>query len=338
MPDRAAKFGWVSRLGLWATIASLGLLALGLVHAVALLVMSALHWTDWTTFARWVLLVLGLGVVAIWVVVLYGVVRLISSNEYGVGNAAARLGRVEPLLEDLSGSGKKLVELSCMSDQAKSLLYRDMELEVIRETFREDVMRQNYETAERLIESIESNLGYADEAGRLREELAQSKQRSLEEKVDAAVARVEKYIENGEWQRAIRQAQRLGRLFPDHEKIARLPERISRARVEHKRRLLEDYRTAVQNNDVDRGIELLRRLDVYLTPQEASALAESARGVFKAKLNNLGVQFSIYVNDQQWPKALDTGQDIIRQFPNSRMAQEVREKLDLLKARAAETE
>ena len=88
---------------------------------------------------------------------------------------------------------------------------------------------------------------------------------------------------------------------------------------------------AVRVNDVERSIELLKELDKYLTPQEGAALAESARDVFKKKLHNLGVQFAIAVADQNWSFAVATGEEIVKEYPNSRMAREVHEKLELLR-------
>ena len=70
---------------------------------------------------------------------------------------------------------------------------------------------------------------------------------------------------------------------------------------------------------------------MYLTPSEGLALQEAARDVFRTKLHNLGVQFSIAVTERQWTTALDVGQQIIEDFPNSRMAEEIREKLDVLR-------
>jgi len=78
-------------------------------------------------------------------------------------------------------------------------------------------------------------------------------------------------------------------------------------------------------------LEILRELDQYLTPNEGLALQEGARDVFRTKLHNLGVQFSLAVSGKQWAKALETGMEIIRDFPNSRMAEEIREKIDALK-------
>ena len=42
------------------------------------------------------------------------------------------------------------------------------------------------------------------------------------------------------------------------------------------------------------------------------------------------MQFSLAVTEKQWTGALNIGQQIIRDFPNSRMSKEIRGKLDVL--------
>lgn len=88
---------------------------------------------------------------------------------------------------------------------------------------------------------------------------------------------------------------------------------------------------AVQRKETDRCLELLKELDLYLTPNEGSALREAASDVFRSKLHNLGTQFSIAVTEKRWDEALDIGQKIVNDFPNSKMAVEIRAKLDVLK-------
>ena len=70
---------------------------------------------------------------------------------------------------------------------------------------------------------------------------------------------------------------------------------------------------------------------MYLTPNEGLALQEAAKDVFKTKLHNMGVKFSVAVTEKQWVTALDVGEQIVGDFPNSRMAEEIRAKLDVLK-------
>ena len=45
-------------------------------------------------------------------------------------------------------------------------------------------------------------------------------------------------------------------------------------------------------DDVDRSVALLKELDQYLTPSEAEAYKESARDVFRKRLQQMGVQFA----------------------------------------------
>ncbi len=82
--------------------------------------------------------------------------------------------------------------------------------------------------------------------------------------------------------------------------------------------------------ETDRSLEILRELDMYLTPNEALALQEAAKDVFRTKLHNLGVQFTLAVSDKRWSSALEIGQQIMKDFPNSRMSVEIRDKLHVL--------
>ena len=98
-----------------------------------------------------------------------------------------------------------------------------------------------------------------------------------------------------------------------------------------KRILLAAWDDAIQNQETDRSLDILKELDQYLTPNEGLALQEAARDVFRNKLHNLGVQFAIAVTEKRWVDALDVGQNIITDFPNSKMSEEIRAKLDVLK-------
>jgi len=99
---------------------------------------------------------------------------------------------------------------------------------------------------------------------------------------------------------------------------------------QRKRILLAAWDDAVKGQETDRSLELLKELDSYLTPNEGSALQEAARDVFRTKLHNMGVQFAIAVTEKQWAGALDIGRQIIKDFPNSKMSEEIRGKLAVL--------
>jgi hypothetical protein len=60
--------------------------------------------------------------------------------------------------------------------------------------------------------------------------------------------------------------------------------------------------------------------------------------VFKEKLLQLGVQFRFAVNEKRWQDALSVGLELVGSFPNARMANEVREALDVIRQRVSQNE
>ena len=338
MAQENTQFDWITKLARIALIVTQSMLAVALVATVAISVVVSAGGGGLQAVVPWLLAVLLEIAAIVWVFVVHGLVGLLVAVELSSRGASNRLARLETLASDQAESVKRLVDLAALSDQAKSLLYRELEIEAFRDTIHDDLIRQDYNTAEALIDAIEKKFGYADEAERMRGEVAASRKATRDEKIDAAVARIQEIVERHDWAQATRATKRILRLFPDDPRVSSLPERIEKARAEHKRNLLQAYGEAVRKNAIDKSIELLRELDTYLSPQEAAALAESARGVFKARLHQLGVQFAIHVTDQLWAEAVSAGQGIIAEFPNSRMAQEVRQKLGVLQAKAGAAE
>jgi hypothetical protein len=309
-------------------------LALAVAVTVAMAVANLRASPSWTAAVPLAVALAGELAAAVWVAVIYGIIQVLLSGQYYLGQTTGRLGRIEGMLEELSASTKTLNELARLSDRAKRLVCQEQEIEALRETVRRELTLQDYEAADAMIDAIEKELGYTEEAARMRDEAVAVRRTTMEEKVDVSVKRIQGIIDRRDWARASREAQRLIKIMPQSERIAALPQRIDTAKAQHKRELLQAYGEAVRRNDVDRSIDLLKQLDIYLTSQEAAALQESARGVFRARLHNLGVQFAICVTDQRWAEAVATGEQIILEYPNSRMATEVRSKMEQLRARA----
>jgi len=136
------------------------------------------------------------------------------------------------------------------------------------------------------------------------------------------------------WERARQESERLMKLFPRHERVMNLAGVLTQRREARKQELLKEWNLAVQRDEIDHGIAILSELDQYLSREEAQTLQDSARHVFKARMLNLGVQFSLAVQEQRWRDALEIGLQLRQEFPNSRMSQEVGEKLDTLRVRS----
>ncbi|MDY7010025.1 MAG: hypothetical protein SVV80_04650 [Planctomycetota bacterium] len=327
MPAGNSRFKWVLTLvRIWSFI-TLALLGVGFVATLAYAGFSIAGEFVIDLLPIWILTLLAIVSAAGLVLVFRGLVEAVVSNERDVKPLADHLKRIESLLEAAHESNRRLVELSQMSDAARSLLFRRHEIEAMNELLHEHLIGQDYTGAEKLVTDIEKRFGHTEQVEQMRKEIIRAGATTAEQKVDAALGRIGKLIESRDWAGALRQTKRLVQLLPDNPRIAALPQLISDARTKHKRDLLGDYDQAVKSGDIDRSVELLRELDKYLTPQEAAAMEESARGVFKAKLHNFGVQFAVRVTDQDWSGAIAIGQQIIGEYPNSRMAQEVRRKM-----------
>ena len=228
-----------------------------------------------------------------------------------------------------------IAENASMSDWVKAVVHHEKDHEFLRDTIHGSIVRQDWQAAEHLIQSLDEQLGYHDEAGELREEIQRARDATQEEKIARAIKRFDKLCQTQKWNQAARETARLQKLFPESDRIGNLADELELRRHEYKRNLLKDYDLAARNNDVEKAHKLLLELDLYLAPNEAAALKDSARGVFKAKLMQMGVQFNLAVADKQISSAVDIGERIVREFPNSRYAQEISDMLPQLKKRLA---
>ena len=233
---------------------------------------------------------------------------------------------------------QQIAEQQLISERAKGLAFRERERDAMRRAIREEIARRDWDAATKLANELEAVFGYTQEADRFREEIAGHRNVEMRQQVGEAMSLIEKHCRAEDWSAAAREADRLLKAYPVDPLVQRLPEDIDARRLDRKKQLLAEWNQAIARHDVDGSIDVLRSLDLYLTPQEATAMQETARRVFKDKLLLLGQQFTLAVKQHNWRDSIRVGQAIIAEFPNSRMAQEVRDKLELLQTRATETE
>ena len=227
-----------------------------------------------------------------------------------------------------------IAESTRISDSAKSLAHRDQELNALREAIRGDIRVERWDAALSLIDEMERRFGYREEADRIREELDDARNAKIQSRLVEAVEMIESHFQSREWDRAQHEIDRLMTALPNEPRVLALTDRLHSARELHKHELKAAWDDAVRRSDTDHAIDVLKELDQYLSPAEAQNLQTSARHVFKEKLLQFGIQFRFAVNERRWQDALDIGLELIRDFPNARMANEVREVLDTLRERA----
>ncbi len=241
-------------------------------------------------------------------------------------------------LEDLTGALEKihtgLAQINHstrISETAKAIAFREADRQSLREAVFEKLQMQDYDTANDIINEIAKRSEYMELAEELRSQTEQYHNATDQERLNQIIEHIEKLIIECQWSRASAQIEGLISNYPDSEKAKAMRQVLHDKKQERKRILLAAWDDAITHEETDRSLDILKELDQYLTPNEALALQEAASDVFRTKLHNLGVQFSIAVTEKRWTSALDIGQQIIKDFPNSKMSQEIRIKLDILK-------
>lgn len=243
----------------------------------------------------------------------------------------AQLEEVTRALQDIHTGLTQINHSTRISETAKAIAFRDANRQSLRETVFEKLEQQDFDAANRIVEEIADRPEYREFAEELREQVDKYHAATDQGRINQVIAHVEKLFEAFEWLKASAQVEGLIKAYPDSEQAKAMRRRLLERKEERKKVLLAAWDDAVKAEETDRSLEILKELDLYLTPNEALALQEAARDIFRAKLHNLGIQFSIAISDKEWARALDIGRQIINDFPNSKMSEEIREKLDVLR-------
>jgi hypothetical protein len=216
-------------------------------------------------------------------------------------------------------------EQQLISDRAKAVAYRTLDRDALRRALHEEINNKDWEAALILVNDMERVFGYKQEADGFRKEIESKRTGELRKHVNEGIAVIDKLVRAEKWQEALAEAHKVSQQYSHDDQAHNLPAQVEERRVQHKRQLQESFRDAIVRHDNDGAIEILRKLDPYLTPSEAESMQETARNLFKEKLNQLRTQFTLAAQDHNWLEAIRLGDQIATEYPNTRAAQEVRE-------------
>jgi hypothetical protein len=187
-----------------------------------------------------------------------------------------------------------------------------------------------------LVKELAENFGYRSDAEEFRQKIERAREQTLERDVADSIGYLDSLIINRRWDSALADAARIQRLYPDSPRVDGLKARVEQARESYKAELEGKFQAAAAEGRADEALSVLKELDFYLTPQEAEPLREAARGVIGKARDRLGEQFKQAVQDKRWAEAVRIGERIMAEFPNTRMASEVRDVIDGIRIRASE--
>jgi len=241
-------------------------------------------------------------------------------------------------LEQLTGSLEKVYDElkhvrhnTNLSESAKSIAFRDADRLALRDVVYDKLHQQEFDATYAIIKEISKMPAYEELADKLKDEADNYRGATDSERVTQVITHIEGLFNNFQWTKASVQIERLIKTEPNSESAKAMRQKLVDKKQEHKKDLLALWDDAINRQATDESLEILKELDLYLTPNEGLALQEAAKDVFRNKLHTLGVAFSFAVSEKNWLKAYDTGRQIMREFPNSRMAGEIRERMDILK-------
>ncbi len=300
---------------------------------------------------------------AMWTIVIYTAVGLISATMAYVGYVrssgewllAGLLGvlgvlLLAPLIAAIRSSGgsasmgqllemttalTRLAEEQTLSDDARRVLNRKRERDILCRAIEEDIAAQEWDAATILVKELAERFGYRMEAEHFRQRIDRARAETMDRKVGDAIRNLDALIVRRQWDEAVSEATRISRIYPDSPRVDGLLHRVERARERYKTDLERRFLNAAKEGRVEEAHELLKELDSYLTEAEAEPYQELARGVIGQARENLGVQFKLAVQDRDWNRAAEVGERIIHEFPNTRMAAEIRGVIDGIREKAS---
>lgn len=252
-----------------------------------------------------------------------------SSHEYRV-----KLDSIGELLSRQNNLLQQIMQASHLSNTAKEIMFSETDQMELAEVALNKLHQHDFEAAGAMIDTMEQSPRYQQLGARLRKMAEKYRTATEDGRITQMISHIESLMDHYRWTQAASQIQNLLKIYPHSERAKTLFSRLQERKAIRKGDLLNEWDRAIDSKDPDRALEILKELDPYLIPAEAMALHESAKMVFKAKLDNLGIEFKNAVTEKDWKTALEIGKKIINGFPNSRMASEIREKYDILQEHA----
>jgi len=230
----------------------------------------------------------------------------------------------------------ELRENSMLSDNAKRVLFRDRELDMLRRAIEDDIARSDYNAAITLCDEMSALFGQRQEAEAFRSRITRAREQQYELEVQAALDQFDASLDESNWAAVHQQAARIRRLYPDSHVVRDLESRIETARNKHKSELEGRFLEAAEQDDPAAAMKLLKQLDHYLSRDEAQGLTAAAQAVILRHRESLGHAFRSAVSEHRWAEAAEQGEAIISEYPNSQMASEVRPMIEVLRSRAGQ--
>ncbi len=244
------------------------------------------------------------------------------------------LDRIRTQIRTLGETMNTLNETIVLSDDARRVINRRKERELLCKAIEEDIKLEDWDASLVLVRELAERFGYRIEAEQFRTRIDSARAKTHDRAVHEAIRGLDDLIAEHSWEQALSEAARISRVFHDAPQVDGLRHRVISARDRYKENIERRFLQAAKEEEIEVAMDLLREMDHLLSEHEAEQFREVARGVIGKARDNLGVQFKMAVHDRAWNDAAVVGERIIEEFPNTRMASEVRSMIDQIRERS----
>ncbi len=282
----------------------------------------------WASVAASELVLVASSLALLLVLLLWPIAAAVRGQRRALANMSVRQ-------DEMSSAVRSLAEQSSLSDDARRVLNRRMERDLLRRAIEEDIAAEDWDAAAVLCAELADQFGYRADAEELRRRIDRARFQTVERDVSDAVAEMDAMLAQRNWAEAQVAAVRIARMYPESPSVEGLRHRVARVRGTYRSELETRFRAAADENRVEEALDLLEELDRYLTEADARPYVEVARTVIEKAKGQFGEQFTAAVHDREWGAASRIGGRIMSRFPNTRMAQEVRDVLETIQQRAS---
>ncbi len=245
-----------------------------------------------------------------------------------------RLITIEQRIEVLRAS-------AALSDRARGVLSRGQERMLLVQAAEEDLASGRFASANVLLRQLQL-LGADEEAAQLGQRVRAAQLGAVlgaggqaSGQTSASVIAPQPAFDRGDADARLAPAATAASLGANAQASASAAS-VGAAQSQLKAGLEQAFHAAAREGRTDDAMMVLAQLDSLITPEEAVPLREIARDVIAKTRDGMGEKFRVAIQDKRWKDALALGEQIARQFPNSRMASEVGGMMDALRTRAAD--
>lgn len=193
----------------------------------------------------------------------------------GVGETSGEMDRLRSQVVKMTKSIEHLEETMILSDDARRVLNRHKERQLLRSAIEEDIERGEFNAAMVLVNELAQRFGYREDAEEFREKIDLVRTQTERSMVQGEIGHLDALIQNHEWDLAITEAGRITRLYHDSPMADGLRHRVESARQRYKDEIERRFLLAAQDERIDEAMEMIQEMDHLLSEAES---ARSRRG------------------------------------------------------------